>query len=97
MYDNKIRISKDVIEKAQRIADEWGLKNSRAALEAVFRKYSDEYLYGRLGGPVQYAPMLATSIAPAPPMPAVQPPPPAPKGEKPGCEAIDALDDLLAM
>ena len=50
MYDNKIRISKDVIEKAQLIADEWGLKNPRVALEAVFRKYADEYMYGRTVG-----------------------------------------------
>jgi hypothetical protein len=47
MHDNKLRLSADVIEKAQIIADEWGLKNSRAAIEAVFRKYADDYLYGR--------------------------------------------------
>lgn len=48
MYDNKIRLSSDVLSKATIIAEEWGLKNARAAVEAVFRKYSDEYLYGRL-------------------------------------------------
>ena len=44
MYDNKIRLSQDVLEKAELIAQEWGLKNARAAVEAVFRKYADEYL-----------------------------------------------------
>jgi hypothetical protein len=44
MYDNKIRLSQDVLEKAEVIAQEWGLKNSRAAVEAVFRRYADEYL-----------------------------------------------------
>ncbi len=47
MHDNKLRLSPDVIEKAEQIAMEWGLKNSRAAIEAVFRKYADDYLYGR--------------------------------------------------
>lgn len=47
MYDNKVRLSKDVIDKATEIAKEWGLKNARAAIEAVFRKYADEYRYGR--------------------------------------------------
>jgi hypothetical protein len=44
MYDNKIRLSQDVLDKAEIIAQEWGLKNARAAVEAVFRKYADEYL-----------------------------------------------------
>jgi hypothetical protein len=47
MHDNKVRLSQDVLEKAERIATEWGLKNARAAVEAVFRKYCDDYLYGR--------------------------------------------------
>jgi hypothetical protein len=47
MHDNKLRLSPDVIEKAEQIATAWGLKNSRAAIEAVFRKYADDYLYGR--------------------------------------------------
>lgn len=47
MYDNKVRLSEDVLEKAEMIASEWGLKNARAAIEAVFRKYADDYLYGR--------------------------------------------------
>jgi hypothetical protein len=48
MYDNKVRLSQDILEKAEAIASAWGLKNSRAAIEAVFRKYADDYLYGRL-------------------------------------------------
>lgn len=47
MYDNKVRLSQDVLEKAELIAAEWGLKNARAAIEAVFRRYADDYLYGR--------------------------------------------------
>jgi len=35
MYDNKVRLSPDVIQKAEAIAQEWGLKNARAAVEAV--------------------------------------------------------------
>jgi hypothetical protein len=47
MHDNKLRLSPDVIAKAEEIAQTWGLKNSRAAIEAVFRKYADDYQYGR--------------------------------------------------
>jgi hypothetical protein len=43
MYDNKVRLSQDIIEKAEVIASEWGLKNARAAVEAVFRRYADDY------------------------------------------------------
>jgi hypothetical protein len=50
MHDHRIRLSADVVQKAEVIAAEWGLKNARAAVEAVFRRYADEYLYGRLGG-----------------------------------------------
>ncbi|MEO0409992.1 MAG: hypothetical protein AAF289_21830 [Cyanobacteria bacterium P01_A01_bin.135] len=83
MHDNKVRLSQDVIEKAQVIAAEWGLKNSRAAVEAVFRKYADEYLYGR------QSPGL---IGAAPPVPEFS------SASRPAanCEALDALDDLLA-
>ncbi len=45
--DNKVRLSADVLDKAQAIADEWGLQNAKAAVEAVFRKYADDYMYGR--------------------------------------------------
>lgn len=87
MHDNKVRLSKDVLDKAQAIADEWGLKNSRAAVEAVFRRYSDDYLYGRTQGT-----MAVVSPANVMVMPTSH-------GSKPssGCEALDELDDLLAM
>jgi hypothetical protein len=42
--DNKVRLSSDILAKAELIAQEWGLKNARAAVEAVFRRYSDSYL-----------------------------------------------------
>jgi hypothetical protein len=42
--DNKIRLAPDVLAKAEAISQTWGLKNSRAAVEAVFRKYADDYL-----------------------------------------------------
>ena len=45
-----MRLSSDVLVKAEAIAAEWGLKTSQEAVEAVFRKYADEYMYGRLGG-----------------------------------------------
>ncbi|MEO1592108.1 MAG: hypothetical protein AAFU71_12555 [Cyanobacteria bacterium J06632_22] len=90
-----------MIEKAQLIADEWGLKNPRVALEAVFRKYADEYMYGRVSGgslavagpPVTAAavPEMSVAISPVPRTQATT------KISAPGCEAIDALDDLLAM
>ena len=47
-----MRLSLDVLVKAEAIAAEWGLKTSQEAVEAVFRKYADEYMYGRLGGDV---------------------------------------------
>ena len=99
MYDNKIRISKDVIEKAQMIADAWGLKTPRVALEAVFRKYADEYMYGRLDGGGLAALGVASGpaeISVAPVSNAIAPKATA-KISMPGCEAIDELDDLLAM
>lgn len=84
MYDNKIRLSKDVIEKAELIAAEWGLKNARAAIEAVFRKYADEYLYGRMNGngakPNMPHPVSIDRDSQSVP-----------------CEAIDELDDLLGL
>lgn len=87
MHDNKVRLSPDVLEKASLIAEEWGLKNARAAVEAVFRKYADEYL----GAPRRAiaettanwnlsAPSLATDGSCA-----VR------------CEALDELDELLGL
>lgn len=85
MYDNKVRLSKDVIEKAELIAAEWGLKNARAAIEAVFRKYADEYLYGRLQG-------SSVNIARSQPMMDIDR-----DSQSVPCEAIDELDDLLGL
>lgn len=87
MYDNKIRLSPDVMEKANLIAQEWGLKNTRAAVEAVFRRYSDSYLQGRSG--VEYLPQdYSGSIVPL----GSQRPTSRPKNE-----ALDELDDLLGL
>ena len=84
MYDNKVRLSKDILDKAELIAAEWGLKNSRAAIEAVFRKYADDYLYGRLQG--------GSAIARSQPIIEVD------RGSRAvSCEAIDELDDLLGL
>ena len=49
-----MRLSSDVLVKAEAIASEWGLKTSQEAVEAVFRKYADEYMYGRQGGNVKW-------------------------------------------
>ncbi|MGK7887752.1 MAG: hypothetical protein AB4042_00360 [Leptolyngbyaceae cyanobacterium] len=89
MHDNKVRLSKDVLDKAQIIAEEWGLKNPRAAVEAVFRRYADEYLYGRNQGNMAVVGAMNMAMMPAS----------APKSNagSSGCEALDALDDLLAM
>lgn len=93
--DNKVRLSQDVLEKADRIAAEWGLKNARAAVEAVFRRYCDDYLYGHSpqagsSGLVQEsAPFSYGRVAPGRSSctPSVSP----------QCEALDALDQLLAL
>lgn len=87
MYDNKIRLSQDVLEKAALIASEWGLKNPRAAVEAVFRRYADEYLYGshRQGG----EPFQASR--PLPPAPS------SPSYSSPANQALEELDELLGL
>lgn len=87
MYDNKIRLSQDVLEKAELIAQEWGLKNARAAVEAVFRRYADEYLARRSPEP----PPLSAAPPPRPQPVAAQPPSPA------TCDALNELDDLLGL
>lgn len=89
MYDNKIRLSQDVLEKAEIIAQEWGLKNARAAVEAVFRRYADEYLGRR-------------SAIESPPTPPVAPPAmpngmAKAKSQSPTCDALNELDDLLGL
>jgi hypothetical protein len=89
MYDNKIRLSQDVIQKAELIAAEWGLKNARAAIEAVFRRYSDDYLYGR--GQSENHPVPSSSLPFANGRSVLQP-----VMSRTGCEALDELEDLLA-
>lgn len=93
--DNKVRLSQDVLEKADRIAAEWGLKNARAAVEAVFRRYCDDYLYGRppeVGDGFVVRESALPSYREVPP---AQPRRSAPT--TPRCEALDALDQLLAL
>ncbi len=97
--DNKVRLSQDVLEKADRIAAEWGLKNARAAVEAVFRRYCDDYLQGRPPGTDSAASSAYLAREDnLPPYGEVQSAaakrssPPASK-----CEALDALDQLLAL
>jgi hypothetical protein len=86
MHDNKVRLSQDVLEKANHIAQEWGLKNARAAVEAVFRRYCDDYLHGRAPGMDGVMPIPSLRSLPTS-RPAVAQP----------CEAIAALDQLLAL
>ncbi len=87
MYDNKIRLSQDVLDKAEIIAQEWGLKNARAAVEAVFRKYADEYLsrpansFSTSQPQLRMSPTASSKSAPQPP----------------SCEALNELDELLGL
>ncbi|MBW4471591.1 MAG: hypothetical protein KME45_14460 [Stenomitos rutilans HA7619-LM2] len=87
MYDNKVRLSQDVLEKASLIASEWGLKNARAAVEAVFRRYADEYLDGT-GRTPQWATHegLPASMFLLPE-----------RSQPSTCEALSELDDLLGL
>jgi len=89
MYDNKIRLSQDVLEKAELIAQEWGLKNARAAVEAVFRKYADEYL-SRHSSPAPVERIVQMPVSEV--MPKPQPKPPATS-----CDALSELDELLGL
>ena len=80
-----MRLSSDVLVKAQAIASEWGLRTSQEAVEAVFRKYADEYMYGRhQGSDVRWS---KTNIAPL--------------GQDDAgdvqCEAMNELDGLLGF
>lgn len=92
MSDNKVRLSRDVLEKAEHIAAEWGLKNARAAVEAVFRCYCEVYHHDQLCGAVHGAP---ASVGPwsqhLGPSKVVAP------VRVTHCEALDALDELLAL
>jgi hypothetical protein len=85
--DNKLRLSADIISKAEEIAQAWGLKNSRAAIEAVFRKYADDYLYGRQSAPLIHPMLEQNNTSPTP-----QSKPP-----KTTCDALDELDALLGI
>jgi hypothetical protein len=94
MHDNKVRLSADVLEKAEQIASEWGLKNVRAAVEAVFRRYADDYLYGRgglEGGSASLQAVLSHQRGLAFPQVSAGQPHDTPSD----CEALDALNDLL--
>ncbi|GAB4347425.1 MAG: hypothetical protein OHK0047_41460 [Leptolyngbyaceae cyanobacterium] len=87
MYDNKIRLSQDVLDKAEIIAQAWGLKNARAAVEAVFRKYADEYLHRSSN----------SFSASQHPLRITPPPSPSPTPQPPSCEALNELDELLGL
>lgn len=93
--DNKVRLSRDVLDKAQAIAAEWGLKNARAAVEAVFRRYADEYLNGTTG----MVPGTQRLNMISPPQPSVErwgaPSKPQVGAIASTCEALDVLDELL--
>lgn len=97
MRDNKVRLSADVLEKATLIATEWGLKNPRAAVEAVFRRYADDYLFGRT--PTDESSHSAkrtdsgTNTQSTPSWNSMGSMEFAGVGTS--CEALDALDDLL--
>lgn len=94
-HDNKVRLSQDVLEKAEIIAAEWGLKNARAAVEAVFRRYCDDYLYGR---PPEGGNSFAARETALPSYSEVQPAPSRRSlSTPPKCEALDALDQLSAL
>jgi len=90
MYDNKVRLSRDVLEKAEQIAAEWGLKNARAAVEAVFRRYCDTYH----GGAVEIRP---EGFSQPPFRASFQPVARAASTTASSCEALEALDELLAL
>jgi hypothetical protein len=93
--DNKVRLSPDVLDKADRIAAEWGLKNARAAVEAVFRRYCDDYLYGC---PPAVGTGVLASEQPAGSYGIPQTPREGSLSVPPyQCEALDALDQLLAL
>lgn len=93
MYDNKVRLSKDVLEKAEQIAETWGLKNARAAVEAVFRKYADDYLQRR--GITEAHSTRGELVSPFPFLSALSAD--DVENNQPACEALSELDDLLGI
>jgi hypothetical protein len=98
MHDNKLRLSPDVIAKAEEIAATWGLKNSRAAVEAVFRKYADDYQYGRqpMMAMLQGLP-LADGSGMMSPIPIASGDDRRSGMEEVSCAALSELDDLLGI
>lgn len=95
--DNKVRLSADVLSKAQAIADEWGLQNAKAAVEAVFRKYADDYMYGRQPQFNLTQPMTATQFLPQiHAVPIGFQPQPMQSGIQPS-DAASELDGLLGL
>jgi hypothetical protein len=99
-YDNKIRLSQDILEKAELIAAEWGLKNARAAVEAVFRRYSDDYLNGRGGRSLDNTLSSTPPTNSLPNSPTKLSSPTFPKSSQSEifrCEALNELEDLLGI
>ena len=93
--DNKVRLSADVLSKAQAIADEWGLQNAKAAVEAVFRKYADDYMYGRQPQFNLTQPMTATQFLPQiHAVPIGFQPQPMQSGIQSGIQPSDAASEL---
>lgn len=92
-----VRLSEDVMVMAQAIAKEWGLKTPRDAVEAVFRKYANEYMYGRQssGKSSDFSRDFMTSVG------ASSEPIGLPKinhaEHEVQCEAMNELDGLLGL
>ncbi len=87
-------LSEDVMVMAQAIATEWGLKTPRDAVEAVFRKYANEYMYGRQnsGKANDFHNGLMTSA-----MPIGLPKMNHAAQDEVQCEAMNELDGLLGL
>ncbi len=81
-------LSDDVMVMAQTIATEWGLKTPKDAVEAVFRKYANEYMYGRQNA--GKADICIGSVMPIGRVNHVLEP-------EVQCEAMNELDGLLGM
>ncbi|NJM45055.1 MAG: hypothetical protein HC860_01945 [Alkalinema sp. RU_4_3] len=85
--DNKLRLSADIISKAEEIAQAWGLKlpcRHRSRLPQIRRRL----------------PLRTPKHPPHPPHDGTKtskPPNPQPKTPKPNCEALDELDALLGI
>jgi hypothetical protein len=97
MHDNKLRLSQDVISKAEEIASEWGLKNARAAVEAVFRKYADDYRYGRVPMPLMLPAMANQSMPQSASQPISMAIPRMNSTNPLDCKAANELDGLLGL